>query len=83
MWLNTGPRTFELPMNRLLIAAVILGIAGLELAFPKADSNAHAYSGTMLQSDHIVALRSAGADSNGLARDLPTTLVDRIAAMLR
>jgi hypothetical protein len=69
-------------MNRVLIVAVIVGVAGLELAFPIAESNAHDYQETLLQPDHVSALHSAGADSNGLARDLPTTLVDRIAAML-
>ena len=70
-------------MNRLLIAAVIVGIAGLELAFPKVESNVHAYGANTFQPDHRIALRSAGADSNGITRDVPTTLVDKIAEMLR
>lgn len=71
-------------MNRWLIAAVILGVAGLEFTFPGKDPEAGADKERAPQQEHMIALRTAGANSDDLtSEDTPTTLVDRIAELLR
>lgn len=71
-------------MNRWLIAAVILGVAGLELTFPGKDPEAGADRALAPKQEHMIALRTAGANSDIIAsEDAPTTLIDRIAELLR
>jgi len=77
-------RSVKSLMNRWLIAAVILGVAGLEFTFPGADSKAGADDEDAPQAEHMVALRTAGANSDDFAHEEPpATLVDRIAEFLK
>ena len=71
-------------MNRWLIAVVILGVAGLEFTFRGGDSKAGANSEPSPRQEQIVAFRTAGVGNNNRPDDgPPTTLVDRIAELLK